>query len=203
MGIEYILRFAYPDAASVASVLRRLPMAREVSANELPACATADDLLWRDLRPVLDEEIDRLPEKYRVPFVLCYLEGHTNEEAAEQLGCPKGTILSRLARGRERLRSRLSRRGLALSAAGLTAWGAETAAAAVPAGFVPMKSPSHDPFISQPRRITEFCRPAATRFVPSSEAYVLKSPAAHDCSQPSGLLESAILAGIRLIPNTI
>src|SRR5262249_30747917 len=89
--------------------------------DELPAAKAADDVLWHDLRPVLDEEIDRLPEKFRVPFVLCYLEGHTNEEAAEQLGCPKGTILSRLARGRERLRSRLVRRGVTLSIAGLAA----------------------------------------------------------------------------------
>src|SRR5262249_13760406 len=69
-----------------------------------------------DLRPVLDEEIRRLPEKYRAPFVLCYLESHTNEEAAEQLGCPRGTVLSRLARGRERLRWRLARRGVCLAA---------------------------------------------------------------------------------------
>jgi RNA polymerase sigma factor (sigma-70 family) len=64
----------------------------------------------------MEEEVNRLPEKYRRPFVLCYLEGNTNEQAARQLGCPKGTVLSRLVRGRERLRARLARRGLALSA---------------------------------------------------------------------------------------
>jgi RNA polymerase sigma factor (sigma-70 family) len=62
------------------------------------------------------EELGRLPEKYRAPMVLCYLEGLTTEAAALQLGCPKGTILSRLARARERLRARLVRRGLALPA---------------------------------------------------------------------------------------
>jgi RNA polymerase sigma factor (sigma-70 family) len=91
-------------------------LAVEKPLTDLPAPNRPDDLLWRDLRPVLDEEIDRLPEKYRAPFVLCYLQGHTNEEAAERLGCPKGTVLSRLARGRERLRSRLARRGVVLSA---------------------------------------------------------------------------------------
>ena len=73
-------------------------------------CAAA---VWADLRPVLDEEIERLPTRYRVPFILCYLEGYTNEKAAEIIGCPKGTVLSRLAWARERLRQRLTRRGLA------------------------------------------------------------------------------------------
>jgi RNA polymerase sigma factor (sigma-70 family) len=77
--------------------------------------ATAD-VMWQDLRPVLDEELNRLPGKYRLAVVLCYLQGLTVEQASRQLGCPRGTILSRLARARERLRSRLTRRGLALSA---------------------------------------------------------------------------------------
>jgi hypothetical protein len=75
------------------------------------------DAAWSDLRSVLDEEIGRLPAKYRRPFILCYLEGLTNEQAAEAIGCPKGTILSRLSWARERLRSRLIRRGLTSAAA--------------------------------------------------------------------------------------
>jgi RNA polymerase sigma factor (sigma-70 family) len=67
--------------------------------------------------PELHEELARLPEKYRVPLVLCYLQGMTTEVAARQLGCPQGTILCRLSRGRERLRNRLIRRGLTASAA--------------------------------------------------------------------------------------
>src|SRR5205823_11133263 len=77
--------------------------------------------VWRDLRPVLDEEVGRLPDRYRAAFILCHLEGLTNEAAARRLGCPKGTVLSRLARGRELLRRRLVRRGLGLSAVGLAA----------------------------------------------------------------------------------
>ncbi len=69
----------------------------------------------RELREVLDEEINRLPEKYRAPLILCYLEGKTNEQAARQLGCPVGSMSWRLARGREMLRQRLSRRQLAFS----------------------------------------------------------------------------------------
>jgi RNA polymerase sigma factor (sigma-70 family) len=107
------------------------------SLDELPAPEDVDRAVWDDLGPVLDQEINRLPEKYRVPFVLCYLEGQTNDEAAAQLGCPRGTVLSRLARGRERLRSRLSRRGIALSSAGLvTALSQCAASAAVPAALV-------------------------------------------------------------------
>jgi RNA polymerase sigma factor (sigma-70 family) len=105
--------------------------------DNLPARELTDEVLWRDLRPVLDEEIERLPEKYRVPFVLCYLEGHTNEAAAEQLGCPKGTILSRLARGRARLQSRLTRRGVALPMGGLVlALSQNAATAAAPASLM-------------------------------------------------------------------
>ncbi len=76
---------------------------------------------WQDVRPILDEEIQRLPEKYRLPIILCYLEGQTHDEAAQLLNCPRGTIATRLARARERLRSRLLRRGVTLSAGALTA----------------------------------------------------------------------------------
>ena len=62
---------------------------------------------------VLHEEIDRLPERYRAPVVLCDLEGRTHEQAARHLGWPVGTVKSRLSRGRERLRDRLLRRGIA------------------------------------------------------------------------------------------
>src|SRR5437870_4046922 len=68
-----------------------------------------------------DEDVQRLPDKYRVPFLLSYLEGRSNEEVARELGCPKGTVASRLARAREKLRARLARRGVTLSAGALAA----------------------------------------------------------------------------------
>jgi RNA polymerase sigma factor (sigma-70 family) len=98
--------------------------------GDVPAPAAPDSVTERDdVRAVLDEEVSRLPEKFRTPAVLCYLEGKTVAEAARQLGCPRGTVASRLARARHRLRTRLVRRGLAVSA-GLPAALARPATAA-------------------------------------------------------------------------
>jgi RNA polymerase sigma factor (sigma-70 family) len=71
-----------------------------------------------ELRSELEREVNSLPDRLRAPVVLCYLEGHSNSEAAALLGVPKGTIDSRLAAARKKLRNRLLQRGFALSAAG-------------------------------------------------------------------------------------
>jgi RNA polymerase sigma factor (sigma-70 family) len=90
-----------------------------------------------ELRLVLDQEVNCLPARYRVPFILCYLEGRTQQEVAQQLGCPPGTVASRLAWARDRLRARLTRRGLGLGAAApLALLLPEGAPAAVPAALV-------------------------------------------------------------------
>jgi RNA polymerase sigma factor (sigma-70 family) len=86
--------------------------AHERTAAERAAPATVDPG-WDDRDAILHEELVRLPEKYRTAVVLCDLEGLTQEQAARQLGWPDGTVRSRLARGRERLRERLTRRGMA------------------------------------------------------------------------------------------
>jgi RNA polymerase sigma factor (sigma-70 family) len=85
--------------------------------HERKAADRADSFLaepqWDDLAQVLHEEIDRLPERFRAPIVLCDMEGLTEGQAAQRLGRPVGTIRSQLTRGRQRLRCQLIRRGLA------------------------------------------------------------------------------------------
>ena len=109
----WLYRVAYRAALRARATAR--PSAHGDAVADVPA--PAEEGAWHDLRPVLDDEINRLPEKFRAPVVLCYLEGRTLEEAARQLGCPRGTVSSRLAGARDRLRGRLARRGLAPSVA--------------------------------------------------------------------------------------
>lgn len=87
-----------------------------------------------ELRAVLDQELDGLPANYRAALVLCHLEGLSHEQAARQLGWPVGTLRSRLARGRDRLRGRLLRRGLAPTMVALSTL-TESSAATIDAGL--------------------------------------------------------------------
>jgi len=73
------------------------------------------DITARELQTLLDQELTRLPEKYRAPILLCCLEGHARDEAAHLLNWPLQTLKSRLEQAREILRRRLTRRGLSLS----------------------------------------------------------------------------------------
>jgi RNA polymerase sigma factor (sigma-70 family) len=134
-----LANWLYGVVVRVARKARTTAERRRARERQAIPMRQSDDLeaaIWRDLRPVLDEELERLPPKYRTPLVLCYFEGHSHEEAARKLGWTNGTICGRLARARDLLRKRLMRRGLAPSAAALaTLLGNEATAATVPAAL--------------------------------------------------------------------
>jgi len=101
-------------------ISRRRSLERQsvsMSPSEFVPDRQHQDAAWNELRPVLHDEVRRLPDKYRVPLVLSYLEGKTNEEVATLLKWPVGTVKGRLSRARALLQSRLVRRGVTLSAA--------------------------------------------------------------------------------------
>jgi RNA polymerase sigma factor (sigma-70 family) len=114
----WLYTVAYHTALRARAQAARRRREERQAMPPLPAMPD-ESFLWRDLRPVLDEELNRLGEKYRAPVVLCYLEGKTHEQAARQLGWPRGTVAGRLARAKEVLRRRLLRRGVTLSAGAL------------------------------------------------------------------------------------
>src|SRR5438128_1075850 len=86
------------NTALKAGAMNRKRRTREREARTMPK--TGGDDPWPQLHALLDRELRGLPERYRVPIVLCELEGRTIKEAARQLGCPEGTISTRLSRGR-------------------------------------------------------------------------------------------------------
>src|SRR5262249_2466736 len=90
---------------------------RERGADPPASTAASAERSWREVRAVLDEELDKLPDRYRAPLVLCYLDGQTRDEAARQLGLSAGSLHGRLERGRDLLRGQLTKRGLTLSGA--------------------------------------------------------------------------------------
>src|SRR5436190_470571 len=110
---------------------------REKQVTEMPEPEAAQQDQWRDLQPLLDQELNGLPENYRLPILLCDLEGKTIREATQQLGWPQGTLAGRLVRGRKLLAKRLANRGVVLSAGSLAAVGSQNAAsAAVPTSLM-------------------------------------------------------------------
>jgi RNA polymerase sigma factor (sigma-70 family) len=108
--------FLHGVAYRLALKARAAAATRRRHESRLPPRApgeSLDNLTWQELSAILHQELERLPDKYRAPLVLCYLEGMTQDQAAEHLGLPKGTLKGRLERARLLLRGRLVRLGLA------------------------------------------------------------------------------------------
>jgi RNA polymerase sigma factor (sigma-70 family) len=151
--------------------------AKERQARSEPNPTPADT--WHELRGVLDEELERLPAKYRAPLILCYLEGKTRDEAAEELGWSPGSVKGRLERGREMLRQRLCRRGLTLPAA-------------LCAGFLL----DHTAFASVPTALAQSAVAAGVQFatVPVS-CVAVSSPILH---LAQGVLQAMLIAKLKI-----
>jgi RNA polymerase sigma factor (sigma-70 family) len=137
---ELVGNFLYGVAHQTALQARRTAArrrAREVQVTVMPEPEAVPPDQWPDVKPLLDQELGRLPDIYRTVVVLCDLEGRTRKEVARQLGVPPGTVAGRLARARALLAKRLTERGVTLSAGVLAAVLAQNvASAAVPNAVV-------------------------------------------------------------------
>jgi RNA polymerase sigma factor (sigma-70 family) len=129
-GVAYRVALRARDQAARRRARQRL-------LSDMPVEDARDPSAEQEVRALLDEEVMRLPDRYREAVVCCYLQGRTQEEAARVLGWPKGTVATRLNRARELLRRRLVRRGLTLSAGALIlTLTPPPAAGAVPPGLL-------------------------------------------------------------------
>jgi RNA polymerase sigma factor (sigma-70 family) len=126
---------AYRTALKARAVAgRRRSHERQVTDMPEPEADNPDP--WPELQPILDRELNGLPESYRLAIVLCDLEGRTIAAAARQLGLPQGTLAGRLNRGRRLLARRLASRGIVVSAGSLAVIVSQHTAAAVSASLV-------------------------------------------------------------------
>src|SRR5262245_30152829 len=133
---NWLYGVAYQTAIKAqALAARRQSRERQVTDMPEPPAASPDH--WPDLQAVLDQELTRLPDRYRSVILLCDVEGKTRKEAARQLAVPEGTVAGRLSRARELLAKRLTSRGVTLSGGSLAAVLVQYAATAnVPAAVV-------------------------------------------------------------------
>ncbi len=128
---------AHRIACQARSVARQRQQHESRAAEQRGTSAGPPDLLWQEACAIVHEELDRLPERYRLPLLLRYLEGQSRDEVARVLGWTPGAVKGRLERGRERLRQRLVRRGIDLSAGLLSVLAAQDGRAGVlPAALI-------------------------------------------------------------------
>jgi RNA polymerase sigma factor (sigma-70 family) len=131
---NWLYGVAHNTALKAKAMTSKRRVKEKLAAQRSPGARPAEA---NQLAELLDAELSRLPDKYRVPVVLCDLEGKPIKEAARQLGWPQGTVASRLARARRLLAKGMARHGLVFSGAALAALIADSAAvAAVPAGLM-------------------------------------------------------------------
>jgi RNA polymerase sigma factor (sigma-70 family) len=110
----WLYKVAYHIALRSRAVTARQRQTERDAADEATTAAAespADDLGQQELRQVIREELDRLPEKYREPLMMCYIDGRTHADAAREIGLPRGSMAKRIGEGLERLRERLLDRG--------------------------------------------------------------------------------------------
>jgi RNA polymerase sigma-70 factor (ECF subfamily) len=113
----WLYRVAHHVALRLRAVLARQRRRENDAASDRPSHAADEslaDLERQEMRQALGEELQRLPDKYRVPLVLCYFDGRTHDEAARAIGMPRGSMAKRIGEGLERLRERLLDRGFLL-----------------------------------------------------------------------------------------
>src|SRR6266545_3741918 len=110
---NWLYGVAYRTALKARTVLaRRRSREKQVDVMPEPTAPAASPSTWNDLQPVIDEELARLPDKLRLPVVLCDLEGRPQREVAKHLNVPPATLAARLAAARRLLAGRLARRGV-------------------------------------------------------------------------------------------
>ncbi|HEV3443442.1 MAG TPA: sigma-70 family RNA polymerase sigma factor [Gemmataceae bacterium] len=113
---NWLYAVAYRTAVKARAIAARRRV-RERQAWDMSTAEAGVAPEINDLKPIIDEALNELPEKYRAPLVLCCLQGKTHQEAAEQLGWPSGSMSRRMEKARKLLRKRLAQRGVVLSAA--------------------------------------------------------------------------------------
>lgn len=162
---NWLYGVAFRTAKNVKS--KRAQRSRvEREAGAMPAKSDKSelsDMNYEQLWEVLDQEISQLPPKYALPLVLCYLEGKTNAEAATQLGWPEGSMSRRLSRAKDLLRSRMAKRGMAMTAVLLAAAVfSRPASACVPAKLV-ASTVEAGSLVSQGARFADVVSPFAAK----------------------------------------
>ncbi len=118
---EALANWLYGVAYRTALGARTADTRRRAKERAMPKREPLEEDPWEELRPLLDQELNRLPDKYRLPIILCDMEGESRKHAAQRLGWPEGTLSGRLARGRSLLARHLARHGSALSGVAVAA----------------------------------------------------------------------------------